>query len=488
MSSIAIVGGGVSGLAAGCLLARRGTNVTVFEANEKAGGCCATTCLAGYTFHDGAVYLAVPRLLDAAFATLGLDRAALVPLRKINSMFSACLPDGALVTWREGHDVRIEGGALDRTLLQTELQRMLRRWAPVLDTAIDHLVAAPFSPWRAVRYGWKHLHKLRGTVGSELRRLIGDARIRAAFAGALLHTGLPPDHMPVASILGLVAMLRDGLFLPEGGMGRISTALAAELRRQGGQIRLASHVNRIIVEGGRARGVQLRDERVEASAVISTVSPMATFTSLVELAHVPGSITGRIQGARLSHRAVSVQFGLANAVGTPALVNMVLPMMEMQHEVVVQDPGSVRWPVYSVPTMALPELAPTGGSIIEMFVPLAPHLALGQWDDARRQEVADSAIQALRRRHHLDIAVVRLRTPTDFRDQMHLYQGALYGLSPAVPPQEQFAQKSAIPGLVLAGQSTYPGYGVGPAMMSGIFAADAVMTAVGRPGLTNRAF
>jgi phytoene desaturase len=153
-------------------------------------------------------------------------------------------------------------------------------------------------------------------------------------------------------------------------------------------------------------------------------------------------------------------------------------MMEKQHEVVEQDPGNVRWPVYSVPTMALPDLAPTGRSIIEMFVPLAPDVARREWTEADKQEVTESALQALQRRHDLDVAVTRVRTPADFQDQMHLYQGALYGLSPAVPPQEQFAQTSPIPGIVLAGQSTYPGYGVGPTIMSGIFAADAVMTMV----------
>jgi hypothetical protein len=56
----------------------------------------------------------------------------------------------------------------------------------MLDTAIDHLMAAPFSSWRALRYGWRHIPKLRGTVASEMRRLISDERIRAALTGALV--------------------------------------------------------------------------------------------------------------------------------------------------------------------------------------------------------------------------------------------------------------------------------------------------------------
>ena len=80
----------------------------------------------------------------------------------------------------------------------------------------------------------------------------------------------------------------------------------------------------------------------------------------------------------------------------------------------------------------------------------------------------------LSRLHDLDIAVTRIRSPRNFLEDMHLFAGAIYGLSPAVDARAQFSHKSPIPGLYLAGQTTYPGYGVAPAMLSGIFAADLV--------------
>jgi phytoene dehydrogenase-like protein len=51
----------------------------------------------------------------------------------------------------------------------------------------------------------------------------------------------------------------------------------------------------------------------------------------------------------------------------------------------------------------------------------------------------------------------------------------LYGLSPAADPRELFPQRTPIAGLFQAGQTSYPGYGVAPAAMSGIFAAEALM-------------
>jgi phytoene dehydrogenase-like protein len=66
-------------------------------------------------------------------------------------------------------------------------------------------------------------------------------------------------------------------------------------------------------------------------------------------------------------------------------------------------------------------------------------------------------------------------TPKDFQARMHLYKGAVYGLSAAADVRAQFPHASQIPGLYQAGQTTYPGFGVVPAAMSGIFAAGTLL-------------
>ena len=98
-------------------------------------------------------------------------------------------------------------------------------------------------------------------------------------------------------------------------------------------------------------------------------------------------------------------------------------------------------------------------------------------DPDRDEALADRAIAALSKRHRLDIAVRRIRGPEHFRTAMHLHEGALYGLSPAAGVRAFFPCRTSIAGLFLAGQTTYPGSGVNPAMLSGVFAAEAVLSA-----------
>ena len=53
--TIAVIGGGLAGLAAARWLGLQGMAVKLYEANGKLGGCCATTRVEGYTFNDGEI-------------------------------------------------------------------------------------------------------------------------------------------------------------------------------------------------------------------------------------------------------------------------------------------------------------------------------------------------------------------------------------------------------------------------------------------------
>jgi phytoene desaturase len=207
---VVIIGAGVAGLTAANLLARDGFRVAIHEAASKLGGSCASTRLAGYTFNDGAVYLAVISVVDHVFQKLGLNRAELLPLRKITSISSTILPNGTVVNLGEGLDVTVTGRTADKNRLKDELRRMVDKWQPVLRFAMEELLLHPFSPWLMLRKGWRHLPKFHGTVASELRRAFSDDAVRSALSGALLYNGVPPERMPVSAILGLVAQIREG--------------------------------------------------------------------------------------------------------------------------------------------------------------------------------------------------------------------------------------------------------------------------------------
>lgn len=483
IKTVGIIGGGLSGLAAGVSLSRQGFRVKLFEANEKLGGCCANTQLQGYTFNDGAMYVAVPEILDRAFARLGLDRRSAVPLRRIVANQTTRLSDGTIISVGNGRDVQVHGsdGDVRSTKLAFEINNLMEKWQPVLRLFATELLPQPFSMTRLLRKGWRHLHKLRGTLASELERLFGDPAARAAMAGALLYIGLPAEKVPVFQIMGLVAMFDEGFYLPEGGMGAIPKALSAALRKHGGEIFIGARVEKINVTNGRVSGVDVHGyDATKVDAVISTVSGMLTCDSLLDAEHVPGAMKRKARNAPLSQKALSIQLGLSNALDVTSHSISFLPMIEEQYKLFLPSNGVPEWFTYTVPTITMPELAPPGGSIIEMFPPIDQAWPIDCWNEEAKEAAAESAITALSRIHKMDIAVKRILSPKDYQDSMHMFGGAVYGLSPAADPRAQFPHKTSIEGLFQAGQTTYPGFGVGPAILSGIFAAEALMKTVHR--------
>ncbi len=478
INTVGIIGGGVSGLAAGGLLSRMGINVALFEANEKVGGCCTTTELDGYTFNDGALYLALPGMLDSVFARVGLDRESVLPLRRITAPQTTVLPNGDTVTFGDGMRVTVDkpSGRVNEAVLEGELDHMMNRWRPALRLLTEDLLIHPLSFTRVFRKGWRYLPQFHGTVADELNRLFSDESVRAAMSGVLLYTGLPPQRQPAMAVLGLVTLFSDGFHLPEGGMGKVPEALSQAMLANGAAIHANSRVDRIVLANGRVRGLDIRGQGlVEVDAVLSTVSGMLTFGSLLDEADAPRRMQRRARAAQLSHTAFSVQLGLRNQIDTTSHSNCLLPFMEDQSDVFAPCENGVKWPVYDTPTVTLPELAPPGGSVLEMYPPVRRDLPLTYWTEDRKQAVLERAVAALSRRHELDIAVTRLTSPKDFRDNLHLYRAAVYGLSPQVAPWNHFPHQTPIPGLYQAGQTTYPGYSVGRAATSGILAAEALM-------------
>lgn len=478
IQSVGIIGGGVAGLAAGGLLARMGLKVHLFEANGKIGGCCSTTNIDGYTFNDGALYLALPTMLDHVFARVGLERAAVLPLRKISAPQTTVLPNGDRVTFGDGLRVTVEKrqGRVNEAVLKQELNAMMARWAPALRLLTEDILVHPLSFQRILAKGWRQLPKFSGTVADELKRLFSDDSVRAAMSGVLLYTGLPPEKQPAISVLGLVTLFSDGFHLPEGGMGQIPSALSRALLAHGGQIHLNARVQKIVVREGRVRGLEVAGrEPVAVDAVISTVSGMLTFGALLDAADAPRKLKRMAQDAPLSHSAFSVQLGLRNRIDAPSHSHCFLPPMERQGEVFTPCDDGVKWLVYDAPTVTLPELAPAGGSVIEMYPPVRRDLPLADWSDERKEAVLARAVEALARVHTLDIAVRRLVSPREFRDDLNLYRGAVYGLSPQVAPWKHFPHRTPLAGLFQCGQTTYPGYSVARSAMSGILAAEALL-------------
>jgi phytoene desaturase len=471
-NKVIVIGAGVAGLTAGSYLARNGFQVTVLEANPKIGGCCGTTEIDGYTFNDGAQYLIYPNLLDLVFSQLGFNRQELLPLRRVTTPVTTHLPNGTSVSIGEDSQITVENGDINIPIAQRELAHLFKKWAPVDEIfTSEEFMLNPLSAGKLLSKVWRHLPKLAITLKGEFEQNFSDPLFRSALAAHVLYAGAPLDKLPAVSIIALVNGLKEGMALPEGGMGKIPEALAYTLEQHGGEIEVNARIKNIRVQDGRVCGVHVDDYGfIEADFVISTANAMATYQFLLAELDQPRQLVRKAKRTLLSMSAFCVQLGVSNSLNMTSHIHYFTPMMNDLNQFFQPRQDKAEWGYYSVPTVVAPELAPAGKSIIEYVPAIRQNESTQAWSDERINQVANATIDWLQSRHALYIQVKRIRSPREFEKQLNLYHGAIYGVSAAKGLTGLFSHKSPIDRLYLAGQTTFPGLGVPTSALSGIHA------------------
>jgi phytoene dehydrogenase-like protein len=275
----------------------------------------------------------------------------------------------------------------------------------------------------------------------------------------------------------------------KGGMGSITRAMADACTARGVRIRTAAPVARVVVEGGRARGVALESgEVIEARAVIANVNPKLLFGRMVDPAHVDGDFGSRIAAYRCASGTFRINVALSVL---PSFACLPSSQADIHHasgivigpslaymERAYFDARTTGWsrePIVEVviPSVVDDSLAPPGMHVASLFCQhVQPDLARvsdRDWDDAR-DEVADLMIATVDRLAPGFAASVigrRALTPLDLEREFGLVGGDIY--HGALAPDQLFSLRPVLGaaryrmplrGLYLCGSGAHPGGGV----------------------------
>jgi phytoene desaturase len=458
-----VIGAGLAGLSASLALSRAGREVVLLEAADTVGGCCSNARLDGCLFNNGALYLALPSLLRRAFAQLGVDFDSEVPLVPIAHPGETHLDDGGIVHLGALDIARAEGPQAARrtALLRDGLLALQREWQPIYLSLRDEIL--PFEPSlpRVLTSLWRHLPKLATRADRQIARHFPDPALQAAVASILLYTGTAPQRLPAPQLVSLLAMLDEGFHLPREGMGAITAALHRALQARGVPVRCGCPVARIEVAHGRA-----------------ACSGFDVVERLLPPPQVPHAMRRTARKAPLSHRAIAIQLSGRFQPDSPAFTVNHVPAMAQQELMHRAATGAPRWLSWTAPTQVLRGLAPAGTTIIETFAPVSGIAHAREWTQAMTERAVQWHLAALRRHMPgMRIDTLRVLDPQAFEHQRHLHEGALYGIAPGAAPNRYFPHRTALPGLFLAGQTTFPGFGVPTAMFSGLQAAASLLAA-----------
>ena len=108
---VGVVGGGLGGLAAACVLAARGYKVVLFEKSPWLGGKAAVLSEAGFRFDMGPTILTIPSVLRRIFAEAGREMEDYLDLIRLDPQWRCFFDDGSVLDLVA--DTERMAGALD---------------------------------------------------------------------------------------------------------------------------------------------------------------------------------------------------------------------------------------------------------------------------------------------------------------------------------------------------------------------------------------
>ncbi len=473
-----VIGSGFGGLAAAVRLSCKGYRVTVLEKLGGLGGRAGVWRQDGFTFDAGPTIITAPFMLEELWALCGKRLADDVTLVPMDPFYRIRYDDGSHFDYSSDPDAmraqiaRIspaDVAGYERFVQEAEACYRIgfeQLGSIAYDSVVDLLRASP----NLLRLrGWRSLYKL---VSTHMQH----PKLRIAFSLQSLLIGGNPFN--VTSIYSLINALerRYGVHWAMGGTGALVQGLAGLLQARGVPLRCHAEVKRIVVEGGRATGVELVDgERLGAEIVVSNADTAWTYRHLIERQHRPHWTDKRIERKKYSMSLFVWYFGTNR------------PYPEVLHHMMVLGPRyeglltdifkrhhlSDDFSLYlHRPTATDPGMAPPGHDAFYALSPV-PHLDSGtDWP-----AVAESYRRRIEQRLHdtvlpglgAHIVSSRVTTPQDFHDRLLSYKGAAFGMEPLLQQSAYFRphnRSEDVRGLYLVGAGTHPGAGVPGVLMS----------------------
>ncbi|GIL50508.1 hypothetical protein Vafri_6686 [Volvox africanus] len=506
-----VIGSGIGGLCCAALLSKYGYRVTVCESHYLAGGAAHSFDVAGYKFDAGPSFF------------LGIGGppgdGSPNPLKQVLDAVGESVESKQYDRWivyppSGGSFPNIAAGAAyETTILQQGGPEALRQWRE-LDRAMKPLqTAAGIFPAAA----------LRGDLGVALTaaRFLGPEMLGTAFVAPLLigpFSALVDKHVThpwLRAFLDLECFVLSGMtardtlcaemaFMfaernagrtaidyPMGGSKAIIDALVRGVEKYGGRLLLRSHVDEILMEGGRAAGVRLQpasDRGVNGGKqpeVIRARCGVVSNASVWDTQRLLPPGTAPLEWARQSAATPALDSFVHLHLGIDA--TGLDPSMECHHLVVNSWQGLTKPQnviIASVPTVFDPSLAPPGKATVHCYCAANEPYDLWAGLDRRsarykalKEERAQPLWEALERfipdiRRRAELTLVG--SPLTHERFVRRHRGS-YGPGISAAGKESWpGPKTPIPGLSVCGDSCMPGIGVPAAAASGMIAANSL--------------
>jgi all-trans-retinol 13,14-reductase len=497
-----VIGSGIGGISAAAVLARKGIRPLVLEQHFAPGGNAQTFRRhKQFDFDVGLHYIGdcgSGGLFDNLLGQMGIagqleflpmDQDGFDTLRFPDMEFR--VPAG----WERYHQ---------------RLRETFPDEARAVDRYIEHLraVATTSAEETAVD---RVLRKRRDqtTLGEVFDALEIGHRLRNVLSAESGLYAAPPSRAALGMHAGVMDHYMHGAYFVKGGSRALVDAILGAIEAGGGELRLRSRVRRIIIEKGKAVGVELATgEEIRAPLVVSNADAKRTLLQMVGEEHLSPQLRDHVKEYRMALPLFIVYMAMEvdpSELGIPNTNFFLMPGYDIEEEYAACYDGKVPekpWVYISTASVKDPEsrnLAPEGYTNLQLMTLAPAQLAswgasMGPADGGRYRHTPDyvAAREEMERRV-IDVTNEMMpgflrkivwqecATPLTQERFTRSTGGTSYGLehTPDQSGAARVAPRSEIPNLWMVGASGVFGHGIAGAMVSGC--ATAAMIVSTRP-------
>ncbi len=479
-----VVGGGHNGLTAAAYLARAGQSVLVLERRDRLGGACTLE----QPFSDERFVVSPCAYVVGLLDQLVIDELDLPAhgyrVTPADPNLWCPFPDGSsFAQFLDDEDTAAhmrENGFSDADV----------RGALAYEATFDRIrkllrAGSAGDLWRGPSPSRERIEEILGddelisivfeeSIAETLGRYVSDERlVRALFGQGVIGEWAGPRDAGTASVhlmhgMGEVEGHGGSWGYVDGGMGRVSFAIAEAAQQAGATLAAGVPVARILP----GEGVELESgELIRARRVIGNADPKRMLSMLPPDA-VPPDYRERLEGWEVRSPVVKVNAAL-HRLPTFTAAGSVEPhraMVSVTHgldaaqeafEAAKRGEPRVAWAELYFQTAYDASVAPPGAHVMSAFAQYAPYeLAEGDWE-RRREEIGELALDLIET-YAPDVrdcvAELQVLGPPDIEERIGLSGGNIFQ-GETLPDQmwdRRLDPRTPIEGVYLCGAATHP--------------------------------
>jgi phytoene desaturase len=467
-------------------LARKGHEVTVLEKNEMVGGRASVWRHDGFSFDMGPSWYLMPDVFDRFFEQMGTTAEQELQLTRLSPSYRVYFGPQDVVDVPADLDAtfalfdRFEQGGADK------LRSYLSRAEHQYDVAMNEFVYRDYrrlTDFFSIRL---LLEGARLNVFTNLNKYVSSFfesdRAKKVLEYSMVFLGGAPNNTPALYSIMSHIDLQLGVWYPQGGLAAVAAAIQRLAEAEGASFAMNTPVRRILVEDGRARGVETDDATFNADVVLSDADYHFTETELLEPQHRQYS-DKYWQSRVVAPSAFILYLGLRRQIEGLAHHTLFLQHDWMKHfNTIFNSPAWPDRPSYYVccPSKSDTTVAPEGMENLFLLVPVAAgiedtaegrraftEMILGDFESQIGQSIRD------------DIVVCREFAHNDFSSRYNAYKGTALGLAHTLRQTAIFRPRrksKTVDNLYFTGQYVHPGIGVPMTLISSQIVAEELST------------